>query len=202
MNDWKLLSQQRQRCSDCGKPFPATLEFFEYARKKGGLTSRCRPCLRVQRKGRYQASRERYLMTKAAWRKANPQKVRETLTRWREANRQKARSANTSWWTRQSPERITAILRRNNLRQFGMTEADYVAILASQDGKCAICQADRPGARRRNFAVDHCHNTKVIRGLLCNRCNLLIGIAKDDIGLLRTSIDYLERNPNATLLMR
>jgi hypothetical protein len=45
------------------------------------------------------------------------------------------------------------------------------------------------------LAVDHCHQTDRVRGLLCSKCNLLIGLAKEDPTILKTAASYLEENP-------
>lgn len=68
---------------------------------------------------------------------------------------------------------------------------DYERSLALQDGKCAIC-GDGPSLRRK-LAVDHDHKTKRIRGLLCHRCNMGLGLAEDSSVLLRAMADYLDR---------
>jgi len=63
-------------------------------------------------------------------------------------------------------------------RVYGITEAQYEALLAAQDGRCGAC--GRPPARGRVLVVDHDHDTREIRGLLCARCNraLSTGLAR------------------------
>jgi hypothetical protein len=63
-------------------------------------------------------------------------------------------------------------------------------LLSAQDGRCAICGAER-GTRR--LAIDHDHTTGFIRGLLCVRCNTGLGSFRDDPELLRKAIEYLDR---------
>lgn len=79
------------------------------------------------------------------------------------------------------------------LRQYGMNDAIYAAMLASQGGRCAICRTDTPSTRRDYFDIDHCHRTGKIRGLLCETCNRAIGLMKDDAQRLRDAADYVER---------
>lgn len=78
-----------------------------------------------------------------------------------------------------------------------MTVDSYNDLLFSQDGLCAICKnPESVGARNggvRNLAVDHCHETGEVRGLLCHHCNVGLGHFKDNIKLLENSIKYLER---------
>jgi Recombination endonuclease VII len=57
---------------------------------------------------------------------------------------------------------------------YGITHEIYLAMLARQGGKCLICGSDTARWKKR-FHVDHCHQTGKIRGLLCNRCNPMLG---------------------------
>lgn len=80
----------------------------------------------------------------------------------------------------------------------GMTPETYAVLLARQNGVCAICRGDTKG--RGRFHVDHCHQTGIIRGLLCAKCNLLLGHADDDTKLLRAAIHYLIDPPALTTI--
>ncbi len=78
------------------------------------------------------------------------------------------------------------------LDRYGITERKFKQILQAQGGGCATC-----GKKRKkdgpNLAVDHCHRTGKIRGILCTRCNeRLLTAAGDDPALLRRAADYLE----------
>ena len=59
-----------------------------------------------------------------------------------------------------------------------------------QDGCCAICGIPEKELKRR-LAIDHCHTKGHIRGLLCTRCNFVLGFAKDNPYILQSAIDYL-----------
>jgi hypothetical protein len=52
-----------------------------------------------------------------------------------------------------------------------LSDADYAAMLAAQDGHCALC-SNTPKTRRLH--TDHDHKTGHVRGLLCYRCNAFI----------------------------
>jgi hypothetical protein len=78
--------------------------------------------------------------------------------------------------------------------QYGITAAEYDAMLAEQAGVCRIC--GRPEVRVRQgkvlrLAVDHCHKTGAVRGLLCIDCNTGLARFKDDPELLKAAIAYL-----------
>lgn len=76
--------------------------------------------------------------------------------------------------------------------------------LKEQEGKCPICSAvfdDVPEETKTHpnhpgFCIDHDHKTNKNRGLLCNKCNIGLGFFGDDIDLLKSAIQYLERYIN------
>jgi len=66
-------------------------------------------------------------------------------------------------------------------------------MLGHQRGVCAIC--GRAGSPERGILdVDHCHDTGVVRGLLCTLCNRGLGQFKDDLGLVEKAAAYLKRS--------
>ena len=83
---------------------------------------------------------------------------------------------------------IQPILRRGQLKRlYGLSPADYDALLAKQDGVCATC--GKPS--KETLCVDHCHATGTIRGLLCRKCNTGLGCYEDDPATMITSLAYL-----------
>lgn len=87
------------------------------------------------------------------------------------------------------------IERNTQLRaKFGLSRQEYLALLAAQGGRCAICGTTEPGGRwGTGFPLDHDHVTGKTRGILCTRCNRLLGMMGDDPALLRAAAEYLER---------
>lgn len=73
-------------------------------------------------------------------------------------------------------------------RRYGITVEQYREMYDLQDGRCAICRNLQPG---KHFAVDHCHATGIIRGLLCNKCNSGLANFRDDIEALEAAASYL-----------
>lgn len=73
--------------------------------------------------------------------------------------------------------------------KYGVTKDFLVALLEKQSGKCAIC-GEIPSTER-GLHIDHCHKTKVVRGLLCHGCNTGIGALKEDAEILSNAIKYL-----------
>lgn len=72
---------------------------------------------------------------------------------------------------------------------YGITPEEYRKILVEQNYVCAICFESE--LHQRNLAVDHNHKTGKVRGLLCQRCNTLLGLGEDNLGILRNATEYL-----------
>lgn len=87
-------------------------------------------------------------------------------------------------------EKYDDLARRNRLATFGITPAEYDQMLAAQGGVCAICGGGEWSTRR--LAVDHCHKTGKVRGILCSHCNVTLGQMKENPQALRAAADYLE----------
>ena len=82
-------------------------------------------------------------------------------------------------------------------RYFKIDITQYEAMKLTQNNVCAICgkaedTIDNRNGLPRGLAVDHCHTTKVVRGLLCRGCNQGLGNFKDDVDLLQKAINYLK----------
>lgn len=75
-------------------------------------------------------------------------------------------------------------------KAYGITLEDYSRILNDQGGGCAICGSSVDVAGRK-LAVDHCHSTGMVRGILCSHCNRGLGFFRDDPERLRAAIRYL-----------
>ena len=93
------------------------------------------------------------------------------------------------------PEGVRLSYRKQNLKHwFGITPEDYERMLGDQRGLCAICERHYSNFKNR-LAVDHCHHTGKIRGLLCASCNSGLGKLQDDVDYLESAILYLKRGP-------
>lgn len=120
-------------------------------------------------------------------------------------------SVNTTKWIKKNPERAKEIqLRRRArekndpkawrkkknrwLRKYGITIDQFDAMLAEQNGGCALCYR-----KSERLHVDHDHETGRVRGLLCHQCNWYLGTIDADpeimirIALYRTTEGPYER---------
>ena len=75
--------------------------------------------------------------------------------------------------------------------RYGITEAQYNALLVKQGGKCAVCGR----VPKHRLCVDHVHDSsKKVRGLLCKPCNNAVGLLKDSSDIALNLYDYLISN--------
>lgn len=78
-------------------------------------------------------------------------------------------------------------------RRFGITEAELDALLAAQRNRCAICKSDKPYGSG-DWHIDHDHVTGQVRGLLCSKCNLALGLLGDDPKVIAAALRYANRH--------
>lgn len=163
MGAFLCYSVLMKKCSKCNivKPFK---DFCKESHAKSGLRSRCKSCRNYDKK-QYRKT-EKAVMQDRKYKKSAQYKLTH--------NTEKRKRS-----------------RRNNhlIKNFGLSIESYEKLLKMQKGVCAIClQVCSTG---KELAVDHCHSTGRIRGLLCTKCNMGIGFLDDDIKLLTSAIKYL-----------
>jgi hypothetical protein len=108
-----------------------------------------------------------------------------------EQREQRARS----YYTLTKPLRIQKIRTAHRRRMYGLSPEAFQRLLSESGGRCPICVEtfDLPH-------VDHCHQTKKVRGLLCGECNRGLGQFRDDPARCLRAAAYLERARGATLV--
>jgi rubrerythrin len=128
--------------------------------------------------------------------KRNRKRLSEYAKQHRAKNRKRYNQI-ARLWREQNREKINARRSQTRLIAGIITPAEYDALLSVQKGVCAICKTTQsiqpsPGhKRRRMLHVDHDHQTRIVRGLLCHHCNAGLGHFKDRKDLLQAAIDYL-----------
>lgn len=88
--------------------------------------------------------------------------------------------------------------KRWNINRHGISKDLFNKMIEKQKSRCSICQRKFKEDFNRSYVlvprIDHDHKTGKIRGLLCDRCNLLLGKAKDNIFILINAIKYLQEH--------
>ena len=114
--------------------------------------------------------------------RASSENEKEYAREWHK----KARLANPDYYLNQD-------LKRN----YKVTLEWYQKTLAEQNNVCAICAKPETTQIRNKtiaMAVDHCHTTGKVRGLLCTQCNRALGLFGDDPAALQAAIGYLGKH--------
>lgn len=71
-------------------------------------------------------------------------------------------------------------------RTYGISLVQEQEMRERQGGACGICRT-APATH-----VDHHHETGAVRGLLCNPCNVAIGLLREDIATMENAIVWLK----------
>lgn len=116
----------------------------------------------------------------------NAERIKTTRKDWYLKNKARAKATSLSWYHNFKGKRKLTMFKYFLKKQYGITPEQYATILYKQDGKCAICKTNRA-----KMCVDHCHTTGVVRGILCTKCNLGIGLLCDNEIYLYSAIKYL-----------
>lgn len=103
---------------------------------------------------------------------------REWDREWAKKNRHRFKEYNTRW------------KRMARFRRYGLTFEGYIQMLKGQRYRCAICRSKPEGGRR--LAIDHCHRTGRVRGLLCDLCNTALGKLGDTVEGVTRALKYLK----------
>lgn len=178
------IHQKGKKCIDCEKP---------------SFGIRCWDC-RINQARKYCANcSEKFAVKKGLCENCYRRQLRATnensrkgrnavVLRWRQHNRDKVSQYKQEYQARPAnKDRHRKYLLK---RVYGITEDEYYAMVTAQLGCCGIC-SQRSDQR---LHIDHDHQTGVVRQLLCNRCNTLVGfIEKSAAGVVQTALAYIEK---------
>lgn len=173
----KIVDAVEKPCRSC-LAVKLLSEFHFNKRFRDGLTRICKTCVNNYAR---------------AWHKANPECARKNHKRHYTANREKILER-TRKWHKANPEKIKASQKKyanahpERLRlsyvkyKYGLHPDIYKAMAEAQNSLCAICK--EPEQKGKTLGVDHCHTTGRIRGLLCFKCNIMLGMIEGKPSLL------------------
>ena len=109
--------------------------------------------------------------------------------RYRTLNKEKIMISSKIYTLKSFDKRRNYHLKKN----FNISLKEYNELFDRQNNRCKICK-ELDTNKVKHFAVDHCHNTNKVRGILCNNCNRAIGLFKDSKELLQNAINYLNED--------
>lgn len=181
-----LAVMASKSCKSCGLILPLD-QFYLKGNGSDRRDSRCRIC-RAAEVRMYRAQNPE--IVKAIQKRTcakHAEKHRARASKWYRENHQYAKEQMAAR-RREKPETI----KNEKLRlSFGITLSDYNKMMEAQKDRCAICGIHNSDCKR-SLAVDHCHTTGRVRGLLCGKCNSAIGLMNESTEVLKNAISYLE----------
>lgn len=210
-----------KRCSRCGIEKPLTA-FHQDSSRRYGVHPHCRDCFNAAGRERYRARKGGNQLRRRLHGPIEPLPVSKVCSKCgidkpidaygkqkggrhgRHPTCKECRRASTRRHYEANREDILAKQKLNpqkheNQRwaerkaKYGVTREIYAAMVAAQDGRCAVC-----GERPEKLCIDHDHESGDVRGLLCSSCNIALGHFRDDPERLARAIGYL-RSPPAAL---
>lgn len=117
---------------------------------------------------------------------------KETMAAYYRNNRKAIRTYQAEYHRTHKRIRSVRENKDSNLRyNYGITLAQYEEMLKLQNEQCSGCKKHRREFKK-SLCVDHDHTTGSIRGLLCVRCNRILGLCFDNKDILLNLIDYLK----------
>ena len=78
-------------------------------------------------------------------------------------------------------------------RLYDITPEEWQRMFDKQEGKCLICETHQSDLKQ-TLNVDHCHETGIVRGLLCGPCNQALGIMKDNRNIVLRMVKYIDNH--------
>ena len=159
-------------CLICKKSQNDTLFGFR-SDKPHLLRSECNQCLSSKEKLRIEG-----LSPEAT------QKIKDNKKKYRLKNKDKIKNDMKIWKDLTGRDQYYK-------KTYNISLEDYNNLLESQNYTCKICKKEEKHTNKA-LAVDHCHSTGKVRGLLCFDCNTALGKFKDSTELLYEAINYLQ----------
>lgn len=180
------MKQDKRICRTCEQEkFPN--EFYTDSRyPKGDI--HCSECRRQKVRLWRIENKERAAEIGRKSRSRNPEAARKRANEWHAKNRER----HLAYMAGRRKTHADQITSSKLKAAFGITLAEYLSMLEGQHSQCAIC-GKSPSQNKKRLAVDHCHSTNKIRGLLCSACNKAIGLFSDNIRHLQSAIQYLSK---------
>lgn len=178
-NLFRLMGESKI-CSKCSESKPRS----EFNKLRGKERAYCKVC---------------HVASAAKWASDNKEKRRAYQRKWVAENRDKAREYGRKTYSRMpeaAKEKKRAYRKKRHLeRKYGITQDEWQRMFDAQGGVCALCQVPGRTGKHGKLAVDHCHETGRVRGLLCTPCNVSIGILGETAERLQRVVSYLKCEP-------
>ena len=74
---------------------------------------------------------------------------------------------------------------------YGLTPEQYKMILKRQKNKCTVCPTKLSKLSSKEIHIDHNHKTGKVRGILCQKCNLALGLLLESVNIIKSLLNYI-----------
>ena len=189
----ELIDIERKLCSYCGLHKPLTQFSPNIARGKIRPHSQCKKCRSTKTLQR-QYEHKKNNIDKVADRTITQKCTMCGEVKYQTEFHKKSHSVDgfsKQCRTCENPKKRSLIFNWW-LKQYGLTLELYNEMFTRQKGVCAICQQPETRNKTTRLSVDHDHLTGRIRGLLCHKCNVVLGLVDDNKETLIALINYLK----------
>ena len=156
-----------KQCLVCSIPKPVS----EFHMKRGKPQARCKECRSKYMAKRYQD---------------NIELERRKRKGYYESNRVQILAYRKAFYAMNAGE----INLQRRLKKYGLSREQFFTMLENQDYKCANKHC-RSG--NKDLAIDHCHNSLEVRGILCDNCNTALGLLKESSDSIDELKEYLTK---------
>jgi hypothetical protein len=172
-----------KKCPKCG----VWGHFSAHANRDDGMQVHCKECMRAYRR----QNRARLAVKDREYRRANQERGRQVKNAYWQKNKERLSTYHSSHY--EANKKRIAARHRNEalLRQYGITNAEYEQQLERQRGLCPLCGVEAKNHGDRRGAIDHCHETGVVRGILCGPCNVGLQRIERDVSWAQRAAEYV-----------
>jgi hypothetical protein len=175
-------------CSNCKIEKPLT----EFTKSRNKSLPNCKKCRCEISKLYNLKNKEKRNIYSKQYREKNKDKIKEKRSKiycqeYRKINRDKINLYAKNYYISNKESQKNSQLKS----RFNITLEEYNKMFQKQNGVCAICGKNEE-IKGRSLAVDHNHQIGKVRGLLCGKCNKMLGLSNDNIIILESAINYIK----------
>jgi len=173
-----------KKCTKCGE-VKNLIDFYKSVKNKDGKNGYCKECSKASaaRWDRLHKERRRDLI------QARKEGVNISRRKYSDEVLRNRQNKKSKEWRRKNRDRIKSF---DLQKRYGIDLEQFNLMFAIQRGNCAICRKSLNMGKGPQ--VDHDHKTGKVRQLLCSGCNLMLGVAKDNLETLQNAIKYLTKH--------
>ena len=122
---------------------------------------------------------------------------KEYHRQWNEKNKDRIKQQKKEYYQQTKKERTDTDIKY----KYGISLEQYNTMRKDQNYSCVCCGITEieleelyPNSQHKKLFIDHCHESKKVRALLCGRCNTFIGYIEKRADLLDIVLKYINEH--------